>query len=78
MKLSMTCFLVSIVPNWKLEFHMHIDVSNFALTTMLGQNSDNMIDCPIYYASWLMSNIKRNYTTTEKDALAMVYAIKKF
>ncbi len=51
MKLSMTCFLVSIVPNWKLEFHMHIDVSNFALTTMLGQNSDNMIDCPIYYAS---------------------------
>ncbi len=78
MKLSMMCFLVSIVPNWKLEFHMHIDVSNFALTTMLGQNSDNMIDCPIYYVSWLMSSIKKNYTTTEKEALAMVYAIKKF
>jgi hypothetical protein len=77
MKSSMTCFLVSIVPNWRLEFHMHIDVSNFALTIMLGPNSNNKIYRPIYYARWLMSSIKRNYTTTEKEALAMIYAIKK-
>jgi hypothetical protein len=77
MKSSVRCFLVSIVPNWKLEFHMHIDVSNFALIVMLWQNSDNMIDHPIYYASWLMRSIKINYTTTEKEALAMIYTIKK-
>jgi hypothetical protein len=57
---------------------MHIDVSNFALTIMLGQILNNMIDHPIYYASRLMSSIKKNYTTTEKEALTMIYAIKKF
>jgi hypothetical protein len=62
----MTCFLVSIVPNWKFEFHMHIDVSNFVLAVMLGQNLGNMIFCPIYYASQLMNNIKRNYTTIKR------------
>jgi hypothetical protein len=27
MKAPMTCLLVLIIPNWKLEFHGHIDAS---------------------------------------------------
>jgi hypothetical protein len=42
--------LVLIIPNWKFEFHVHIDASNFALGNMFSQNPDNTIDCPIYYA----------------------------
>jgi hypothetical protein len=38
MKTSMTCLCVLIVPDWKLEFHMHIDASKFALRAMLSQN----------------------------------------
>jgi hypothetical protein len=45
---------------------------------MLGQNLDNTIDRPIHYATVLMNNVKYIYTTTEKEALAMIYVVKKF
>jgi len=57
-----------IIPNWKLEFHVHINTSNI----------DNTIDCPIYYANELLTNAKKNFTTIKKEALALIYIIKKF
>ncbi len=50
---------------------------NFALGTMLNQNLDKTIDKPIYYASRLMNSAKKNYTTTEKETLAMINDVKK-
>jgi hypothetical protein len=64
--------------NWKIDFHVHIDTSNIALGVMLGQNLNNTIDKPIYYASRLMNSIENNYITTEKEALVMIYVVKKF
>ncbi len=78
MKASMTCFPILIIPNWNFKFHVHIDVSNFALGIILRQNLDNTIEKPIYYAIRLMDNAKKNYTTIEKEALEVIYAIKKF
>jgi hypothetical protein len=78
MKASMTCLPILIVPNWNVKFHVHMDASNFALSVILGKNLDNIIDKPIYYASRLMNNAKRNYSTTKKELLAMIYVIKKF
>ncbi len=40
-----------IVPNWNLELHVHIDVSNYVFKVMLGQNPNNTIYRPIYYAN---------------------------
>ncbi len=57
---------------------MHIDASNFVLGVMLGQNLDNTIDIPIYYANRLMNSAKNNYTTTEKEYLVMIHVVKKF
>ncbi len=45
---------------------------------MLSQNPDKTINRPIYYVGRLMNNVKENYTTTEKEVLAMIYAVKKF
>ncbi len=56
---------------------MHIDALNFTLGVMLGQNSYNTIDRPIYYENRLMNNVKKN-CTTKKEALAMIYVVKKF
>jgi hypothetical protein len=78
MKTSMMCLPVSMVPNWKIEFHVHTNTSNFVLGVMLGPNPNYTIDRPIYYASKLMNNAKNNYTTTEKEILTMIYAMKKF
>jgi hypothetical protein len=57
---------------------VHIDASNFVLGVMLGQNLDNTIDIPIYYANRLMNSAKNNYTTTEKEYLVMIHVVKKF
>jgi hypothetical protein len=57
---------------------VHTNASNSALGAMLSQNLDKTIDRPIYYASRLMNNAEKNYTTIEKEALTMVYAVKKF
>jgi hypothetical protein len=51
MKSFMTCLHFLIVPNWQLEFHVHIDASNYALGIVLGQNPNNIIDPPIYYVN---------------------------
>ena len=32
----------------------------------------------VYYASTTLNEAQRNYTTTEKDLLAVVYALDKF
>jgi hypothetical protein len=66
MKASMTCLLVLIVPNWNVEFHVHINASNFALGVMMGQNLDNTIDKLIYYANILMNNVEINYSTIKR------------
>jgi hypothetical protein len=45
---------------------------------MLAQNPDNTIDKLNYYVNQLMIGAKKNYSTTKKEALAMIYVIKKF
>jgi hypothetical protein len=65
MKASMTCLPILIVLDWKSEFHVHIDASNFAFGTMLSQNLNKTIDKSIYYANRFMNNENNNYTTTK-------------
>lgn len=65
-------------PNWDKEFHLHVDASNFAIGAILPQTGDHGSDHPIYFASRLLSKADKNYSTTEREALGMVYAVQKF
>nr|GEV03166.1 reverse transcriptase domain-containing protein [Tanacetum cinerariifolium] len=51
--------------------------SDFAIGAVLGQRQDKYFR-PIHYASKTMIKIESNYTTTEKEMLAVVYAFEKF
>nr|GEZ95848.1 reverse transcriptase domain-containing protein [Tanacetum cinerariifolium] len=51
--------------------------SDFAIGTVLGQRQEKYFR-PIHYASKTISEAESNYTTIEKEMLAMVYAFKKF
>jgi hypothetical protein len=69
---------ILVAPRWDMEFHVYTYVSNLAVEAMLAQNPTRKYDQPITYASRLLNNAEKNYTTTEKEALAMVYALHNF
>nr|GFC30332.1 reverse transcriptase domain-containing protein [Tanacetum cinerariifolium] len=50
---------------------------DFALGAVLGQRIEKHF-LPIHYASKTMNQAEANYTTTEKEMLAVVYAFEKF
>ncbi len=58
--------------------HVHTNASNLAIGAMLPQNLVGKCDQPIAYASKLLNNVKKNYTTTKRGALVMVCALHKF
>nr|GEZ65195.1 reverse transcriptase domain-containing protein [Tanacetum cinerariifolium] len=53
------------------------DASDFAIGAVLGQHQEKHFR-PIHYASKTMIEAESNYTTMEKEMLAVVYAFKKF
>ncbi|KAK1433898.1 hypothetical protein QVD17_10816 [Tagetes erecta] len=64
-------------PDWSLPFEIMCDASDYALGAVLGQRVDKK-PVAIYYASKTLSDAQLNYTTTEKELLAVVYALDKF
>nr|GFC77624.1 reverse transcriptase domain-containing protein [Tanacetum cinerariifolium] len=68
---------ILIAPNWDLPFELMCDASDFAIGAVLGQRHEKHFK-PIHYASKTMNDAETNYTTTEKEMLAVVYAFEKF
>ena len=70
---------VSIIkpPDWSIPFEIMCDASDFAIGAVLGQKI-NKEPHVIYYASKTLFDAQLNYTTTEKELLAVVFALKKF
>ena len=53
------------------------DASDYAMGVVLGQKADKMFKA-IYYSSKTFNEAQENYSTTEKEMLAMVFACEKF
>nr|GEY98150.1 reverse transcriptase domain-containing protein [Tanacetum cinerariifolium] len=68
---------ILIAPNWDQPFELMCDASDYAVGAFLGQRIEKHFR-PIHYASKTMNQAEANYTTTEKEMLAVVYAFKKF
>jgi hypothetical protein len=67
--------LILVFPNWSKEFNVHVDASFIALGAVLAQPGAGDIDHPIAFSSRKLSTSERNYTTTEREGLATVYAL---
>ncbi|XP_060170690.1 uncharacterized protein LOC132601630 [Lycium barbarum] len=74
-RLTTTPIIVS--PDWSLPFELICDVSGFAIGVVLGQRH-NKITHPIYYACRTLNAAQMNYTVTEQELLAIVFAFEKF
>ena len=64
-------------PYRNSEFEIMCDVSDYAMGAVLGQKTDKMFRA-IYYASKTFNEAQENYSTTEKEMMAMVFACEKF
>lgn len=64
-------------PDFNLPFILTTDASNYALGAVLSQ-IQNGIEKPIAFGSRTLNKTEANYSTTEKEALAIMWAIDKY
>ncbi|GFW11110.1 retrovirus-related Pol polyprotein from transposon 297 [Trichonephila clavipes] len=62
----------------KKPFIIRTDASSYALGAVLLQGESPTDEQPVEYASRLLSSAEKNYSTTEREALAIVWALNKF
>ena len=68
---------IMLIPDWNNDFEIMCDASDYAIRAILGQRTEK-ISKSIYYASKTFNEAQKNYSTIEKEILAMVFACKKF
>ena len=65
-------------PDWNKVFHVHIDALAYAIGCILAQPGEHNMDFLVSYASRQLNVAEKNYTTTKREGLTMVYVVKKF
>nr|GEZ15257.1 reverse transcriptase domain-containing protein [Tanacetum cinerariifolium] len=70
LKRKLTKAPILIAPDWDMPFELMCDASDFAIGAVLGQCQDKHFRS-IHYASKTMTEAECNYTTTEKEMLAV-------
>ena len=68
---------IMLTPNWNNEFEIMCDASDYAMGAVLGKKTEKIFKA-IYYASKTFNEAQENYSTTEKEMLAMMFACEKF
>ena len=68
---------VMVTPDWSQEFELMCNVNDYAVGAVLGQRKDKVFHS-IYYARKVLNDARLNYAYTEKELLAIVYALEKF
>ena len=66
-----------LTPDWNNDFEIMCDASDYAMGVALGQRTEKIFKA-IYYVSKTFNEAQENYSTTEKEMLAMVFACEKF
>ncbi|XP_036142126.1 uncharacterized protein LOC118645358 [Monomorium pharaonis] len=64
-------------PDFEREFILTTDASNLAIGGVLSQGEINH-DLPIAYASRVLNSAEKNYSTIEKELLAITYCVNHF
>ncbi|XXG80026.1 hypothetical protein AAC387_Pa09g0980 [Persea americana] len=77
LRMELTSTPIIRPPDWTLPFEVMCDASNYAIGAILGQRV-NKLPHVIHYASKTLNDAQLNYSTMEKELLAVVFALEKF
>nr|GEX59069.1 reverse transcriptase domain-containing protein [Tanacetum cinerariifolium] len=77
LKINLTEAPILIALDQDMPFELMCDASDFAIGAVLRQRQDKHFR-PIHYANKTMTEAESNYTMTEEEMLAVVYAFEKF
>jgi hypothetical protein len=77
LKLALTSAPIIQPLDWSLPFEIMCNASDYAVGAVLGQYKDKKHHA-ITYASKTLAGPQLDYATTEKELLAIVFAIDKF
>lgn len=69
---------VLAAPNFKLSFKLQVDASHFGAGAVLIQEDAQGIEHPVSYFSRKFSKCQLSYSTIEKEALALLWAVQHF
>ena len=78
LKANMASTPILVFPYWNKEFHVHVDASSVVLGVVLVQPGEGDLDHSIAFSSMKFSFAEKSYTKTDREGLAMVYALQKF
>ena len=68
---------IMLTPDWNNDYEIMCNASDYEMGAVLGQRTENIFKA-IYYASKTFNEAQENYSTTEKEMLAMVFSCEKF
>ena len=73
-----TSLVLVMAPNFQKQFFLMVDASGVGAGAVLMQSDSEGIEHPVCYFSCKFNPSQRNYSTIEKEALALVLALQNF
>ena len=67
---------IMVTLDWNKEFKLMCDSNDYVMGVVLGQRTEKIFKA-IYYAIKIFNEGQKNYSTTEKKMLAMVFSCEK-
>ena len=77
LKIALCNAAVLKTPDFSIDFIIRTDASEFAIGACLSQVQDGC-EVPLAFVSAKLNSAQRNYSTIEKEAYAIVFALGKF
>lgn len=78
LKSALTSYPVLRQPNFNKQFILYTDASSYALGAILGQKDESKKEFVCAYGSRILKGAELHYGITEKECLAVIWAIKYF